>query len=303
MSGTDPRTAAGPTDTEPTDTELTSTELTSTELIDTDRYPLGDAALVAHVREQLRGTGCCALPDFVRPVTRETLGRETAQVAELAYYDVQTVNVYNTEPDPSLPVEHPARVPLRRSNAFVARDLIPADAVVSRLYADPEFQAFVAACFDLPRVHELADPLSGLTINVLPPGGGHPWHFDTNELTVSMLTRVAEDGGIFEYCPRLRSPHAENVEDVHAVLDGHGEHLIRRLAPRPGDLQLFLGRYSLHRVTTVRGTSARHCAIFAYSARPGVVGTAARTRQLFGRVTPAHLNVGGRTVRVDELID
>lgn len=288
MSGTDPRPAARPTD---------------TELTDTDRYRPDDAALVAHVREQLRGTGCCALPDFVRPATRQTLRRQAAQVAGLAYYDVELVNVYNTEPDPSLPVDHPARVPMRRSNAFVARDLIPADTVLSRLYADPSFQAFVAACFGLPRVHELADPLAGLTLNVVPPGRSHPWHFDTNELTVSMLTQAAEDGGIFEYCPRLRSAHAENIEDVRAVLDGHGEHLIRRLTPRPGDLQLFLGRYSLHRVTTVRGTAARHCAIFAYSARPGVVGTVARTRQLFGRVTPVHLAAGGRTVRVDELMD
>ena len=61
-------------------------------------------------------------------------------------------------------------------------------------------------------------------------------------------------------------------------------------ALRPGDLQLFKGRYSLHRVSTVHGRpTARHTAIFAYSERPGVVGSVARTRQLFGRVLPEHL--------------
>jgi hypothetical protein len=273
--------------------------VSSPHVIDADRYDLSDPAVVARARDDLRATGCCVLPDLVRPALRATLRREGAEVAPLAYYDVETVNVYNTEPDPALPTDHPARVPMLRGNAFVARDLIPVDAVISRLYADRGFQRFVAACFGLDAVHELADPLSGLTLNVVTPGRSHPWHFDTNEFTVSMLTQEPDAGGVFEYCPNIRSAEAENLEDVRAVLDGRGAP--RRLALRPGDLQLFLGRYSLHRVGTVEGATARHSAIFAYSERPGVIGSAERTRQLFGRVTPAHL--AARTVRVDRLMD
>jgi hypothetical protein len=268
-------------------------------VIDSDRYDLSDPAVVARARDDLRATGCCVLPDFVRPALRESLRREGAEVAPLAYYDVETVNVYNTEPDASLPADHPARVPMQRGNAFVARDLIPADSVINRLYTDHGFQRFVAACFGLDAVHELADPLSGLTLNVVTPGRSHPWHFDTNEFTVSMLTQEPDAGGGFEYCPNIRSAHAENLDDVRAVLDGRGAP--RRLALRPGDLQLFLGRYSLHRVGTVEGATARHSAILAYSERPGVIGSAERTRQLFGRVTPSHL--AARTVRVDRLMD
>jgi hypothetical protein len=272
-------------------------------VIDIDRYPLADPALVARVRADLASTGCCVLPDFVRPDLRGTLRREGADLAPGAYYDVETVNVYNTDPDPRLPDGHPARIPMERGNAFVARDLVPRDALIHRLYEDQAFQRFVAACFGLDAVYELADPLSGLTLNVVVPGRSHPWHFDTNEFTVSMLTQASEDGGVFEFCPGIRSAGSENLEDVRAVLDGRGGHLVRRLTLRPGDLQLFLGRYSLHRVSTVAGSRARHSAIFAYSERPGVIGSPARTRQLFGRVTPAHLAVEGRTVRVDELMD
>jgi hypothetical protein len=135
------------------------------------------------------------------------------------------------------------------------------------------------------------------------PGTEHPWHFDTNEFTVSLLTREAGDGGVFEYCPNIRSAEAENFGDVRRVLTGHGEDLVRRLTLRPGDLQLFKGRYSLHRVSTVRGDTARHTAIFAYSERPGVVGSVTRTKQLFGRVLPEHLAAEGRAVRVDGLLD
>jgi hypothetical protein len=118
-----------------------------------------------------------------------------------------------------------------------------------------------------------------------------------------MLTQESQAGGVFEYCPNIRSAHAENFDDVRSVLAGRGEHLIRRLALRLGDLQLFKGRYSLHRVSAVQGETARHSVIFAYSERPGVIGSVARTRQLFGRVLPEHLAAEGRAVRVDQLLD
>ena len=266
------------------------------DVVDTDRYPLHDpqglAGAVAAVRADLAEQGCCVLPGFVRPDRQHLLRAEGAALAPDAHYAVETVNVYNTAPDDTLPADHPARVPLQRGNAFVARDRIPADALVQRLYTSAAFRGFVAACFGLAEVHELADPLSGLVLNVVTPGREHPWHFDTNEYTVSMLTQAAERGGVFEYCPGIRSAAAENLDAVRAVLDGRGDP--RRLELRPGDLQLFCGRYSLHRVSPVEGRTARHTAIFAYSERPGVVGTAERTRQLFGRTTDAHREQGAR---------
>lgn len=277
-------------------------------VVDTGRYPLTDPAgpgwtrLVAEVRSSLAEDGCCVLADFVRADFQGTLSAECASIAGQAYYDVATVNAYNTDPDDALPADHPARATMVRGNAFVARDDIPDEFLIHRLYTEPLFQRFVADCFGLERVHPLADPLSGLCLNVIPPGREHPWHFDTNEFTVSMLTQRAGAGGVFEYCPGIRTAESENFADVRAVLSGDGDHLVRRLELRPGDLQLFQGRYSLHRVTPVAGATARHTAIFAYSERPGVVGTVARTRQLFGRITPAH-TAAERAVRVDRLLD
>lgn len=279
------------------------------QVINTARYPLAEPAsadwraVVARTRRELRESGCSVLPDFVESALGDALRSECAAAAPLAHYDVETVNAYNIAMDPSLPDGHPGRIAIQRGNAFVARDRIPVESIISRLYASDLFQHFVASCFGLSRVHELADPLSGLCLNVVNPGMEHPWHFDTNEFTVSMLTQEPQAGGVFEYCPNIRSVEAENFEDVRSVLTGHGERLIRRLSLRPGDLQLFRGRYSLHRVSTVRGVVARHSAIFSYSERPGVIGSVARTKQLFGRVLPEHLAAEGRAVRVDRLLD
>lgn len=279
------------------------------ELINTVRYPLTEPPshawrdVVSWAREELRTRGCCVLPEFVRPSAFTAVAQECATVAPLAYDEVETVNAYNIAVDPSLPADHPGRFTMRRGNAFVARDQIPTEFAVHRLYTSELFQHFIAGCFDLPRVHELADPLAGLCLNIIAPGLEHPWHFDTNEFAVSLLTQAPRAGGDFEYCPNIRSAQAENFADVRAVLAGEGGHLVRRLALRPGDLQLFLGRYSMHRVSPVEGDTARHSAIFAYTGHPGVVGSVARTKQLFGRVLPRHLAAEKSAVRVDQLLD
>lgn len=278
-------------------------------IVDTGHYPLSEPEsaawqdVVAQAQHDLHQDGCSVLPHFIRPALIDELRREGEKIAPLAYYDVETVNAYNIAVDPSLPSDHPGRIPMQRGNAFVARDQIPEDAIIHELYTNRLFQRFLARCFELPEIHPLADPLAGLVLNVVSPGMEHPWHFDTNEFAISMLTQLPDDGGTFEYCPSIRTSDAENFADVRSVLTGGGEHLTRRLTLRPGDLQLFKGRFSLHRVTEVRGETSRHTAIFAYSERPGVIGSVSRSKQIFGRALPQHLAAEGHAVRGDELLD
>lgn len=287
----------------------TSTDTTLDQLVDTTRYPLSDPTsaaaqqLVSQARQELAAGGCTVLPDFIRPALRDVLRQEGSAMEPRAYSDTETVNVYNTDVRADLPDDHPGSRTFQRGNSFVPRDRIPDEALISRLYQHPTFQHFLARCFGLEALHPLADPLSGLVLNVVTPGMEHPWHFDTNEFTVSMLTQEAQHGGIFEYCPDIRSAQDENFPAVRGVLDGRGAPHTRQLLLRPGDLQLFQGRYSLHRVSPVQGATSRHSAIFAYSERPGVIGSVSRTRQLFGRVTPAHLAAEGQAVRGDLLLD
>ena len=279
------------------------------QVVDVDRYPLtrpdGPAwsDIVAEARCDLGREGCSVLADFVRPEQRDTLRVQGDAVEGSAYDEVRVVNAYNLPTDAPLPDGHPGRIPFERGNAFVARDRIPGHFLIQRLYTSPLFRHFVAACVGREAVHPLADPLAGLCLNVVRPGRSHPWHFDTNEFSISVLTQAAEDGGTFEYCPGIRSADAENLDGVRGVIMGERPDLVRRLALRVGDLQLFAGRFSLHRVTTVGGATARHSAIFAYSERPGVVGTVARTHQLFGRALPDHLAAAGHAVRGDALLD
>jgi hypothetical protein len=276
------------------------------EIIDIDRYPLAEPggerwmSAVADARLGLLRSGCAVLPGFVPAGRLAALRAECASLEGHAFEEERQVNVYNTHPDVDLPAGHPARHLMPRGNAFVARDSIPEHFIIHRLYVSGLFQRFLAECLGRPRVHPYADPLAGLVVNIVRPGREHPWHFDTNEFAVSMVTQAPESGGAFEYVPGIRTANSENFPAVAAVLRGDGGDLAHALPLSPGDLQIFLGRYSMHRVRAVRGNRARYSAIFSYSDQPGVIGNAERSRQLFGRTTAVH---EGPTRRRDELLD
>ncbi len=258
---------------------------------------------VAHARAGLQQNGCSVLPDFIHPNMLSTLAQQSEMLAPHAYYTVETVNAYNTDPNQALPAGHPASITFERGNAFVARDLIPKNHLIHLLYTDLKFKQFLAACFNVNELYELSDPLAGLCVNVVQPDREHPWHFDTNEFTVSLLTKPANQGGVFQYCSNIRTPEQENLSDVYAVITGNASQRIQNLELKCGDLQLFKGRYSLHRVNKVIGDTERHTAIFAYTQQPNVIGNVERTRQLFGRVLPEHYAAQHNSTRSDKLMD
>ena len=106
-------------------------------------------------------------------------------------------------------------------------------------------------------------------------------------LPTRAFPRPIRAGGIFEYAPGIRAPGNENYDAVRAVLDGESD-LVKSLGLQVGDLQIFKGRYSMHRVAPLRGE--RHTVIFGYSRQPGFIGSVESTRRVYGRVMQAHID-------------
>lgn len=261
--------------------------------IDHDLYPVHErengayAALVRDVRAALDDDGCAVLRGFVRPDALEKMTAEAAARSHHAHFDRRYTNPYSGDDDPSLPESHPQRVFQERTNGFVAGDCLEPETTLRALYHDDGLRNMVADCMGVDELHEYEDPLAGLVVNVLRPGCQHPWHFDNNDFIVSMLTQPAESGGTFEYCPNIRSARDENFAGVQRVLEGD-RGPVKELDLRPGDLQIFYGRNSLHRVTRVEGERERHTLILAYAEQPGLIAGIERTKRLFGRVHEAH---------------
>jgi len=278
------------------------------ELVDLERYPLHQLngpqgeSFLARCRASLASDGCAVLPAFIRPGALAIMREETRQLAPLAHINDTRTNPYNGDGDPALPADHPRNVFMDRSNGFVAGDQIAGQTALRRLYHHRLFQEFVRRALGAEELYEYADPLGCLVVNVLKPGCQHPWHFDTNEFVVSMMTCEPEGGGLFQYAPAIRSPREENYDKVAAVLQDAGQAKTLRL--RPGDLQIFFGRYSLHRVSRVEGTRERHTVIFGFARQAGMIARAARTRRIFGRIHPVHeAEARGGPARSDSLAD
>lgn len=281
----------------------------SEDWIDRGRYPIDNPtsdlykARVAESRKALQSSGCSVLRGFLTSSAVASLQKESDALADKAHRRTIYTNPYSSPDDESLPSDHPVRTFQERNNAFVAADFIPDGSLLKRVYTSPDFQRFLAACLGVERIYEYDDPYAKLVLNVLEPGTQHPWHYDTNEFIVSTLIHRADAGGDFEYCPNIRSQESENYEEVSAVLRGKDDSRITSLSLEPGDLQLFHGRYSLHRVSRIRGSKPRVTGILAYALVPGVIGGVERTTRLFGRVDAAHVAAEHSRVRADGLRD
>ncbi len=264
-------------------------------IVDLIRYPIDQlvdagSEVVADARRQLAANGCVTLEGFLTADGLATAAREIAACAEHVTIRQHQGSVYaRTDLESDLDSADPRLVKMGWHAGHVTRDMIPPFSTAHRLYVSPVFKAFVAAVVDREQIFEYADPLAGLVATVLPPGGCYPWHYDTNEYVVTIMTQQPDAGGAFEYHQDLRCPYDENLAGLSAVLTDRPERPARVVQASPGDLQLFLGRYSLHRVTEVGGKTARHVVVLSYGDRPGVIGPVDRTRSVYGRITEAHL--------------
>ncbi|MDA7967186.1 hypothetical protein [Ruegeria sp.] len=278
------------------------------DLVDLGRYPIDRPdswayeQMIRDLRRELDQDGCAVLNGFVHEDGLGHLRREADAVAPKAHRSFNRTNAYFTKDDPRFGIGHPVRRFYDRSNAFVPADNFGKTGPLRRIYEYPGFMPFIRTALNAPedRFFRYDDPLADVIINVVEEGQGFPWHFDTNNYTVTLAIQNGETGGAFEYAPNLRSAEDENFKGVTAVLDG-GMAGVRRLELQPGDLQIFKGRYSLHRVAPVEGARKRYVGIFSFVEAEGMCGGVERTRQLYGRVLPHHYEREG--TRKDQLLD
>lgn len=282
-------------------------QLLAEDLINYDRYPIATPGrlrdkILKAVRKALDAEGCAVLKGFLTPAGVAAAVAEADGVADKGHRSYSRTNAYFTADDPSLPTDDPRRRFFDRSNAFIPADSFRSDGALRTVFDSEGFDAFIRECLHEPedRFFRYADPLADVIVNAAEEGNGFPWHFDTNNFTVTLALQNADRGGAFEYAPMIRDSGDEHFDEVSKVLDGTSDRVIS-LKLEPGDLQLFKGRYSLHRVAPLEGPTPRYVAIFSYVEEPGMVGSVERAEQLYGRTLPIHHERAGQ--RMDALID
>mmetsp|Transcript_29900 Transcript_29900/g.69747 ORF Transcript_29900/g.69747 Transcript_29900/m.69747 type:complete len:279 (-) Transcript_29900:398-1234(-) len=269
------------------------------------RWPIRDlssaacSSIVATAQKSLAATGCASFPAFLRGDALLSAAAEARALSAQAYVTDAHHNAYQLADEPALPTTHVRNLQMHTRVASTAFDELGGQSALRQLYEWDGLLDFLGALLGRP-CYRLDDPLGCCSINVFRPGWEHAWHFDEAETTVTLCLQAAEGGGEFEYTPPLRDSSGElAARAVTAILDGHsqyspsapdeGSSSSEDLPPvsvasfEPGTLQVFNGRYSLHRVAPVQGKLDRLVAVLCFSAEPGVRNSTHVQEMFWGR--------------------
>jgi hypothetical protein len=257
-----------------------------TEIIDFERYPIGEAGrsgrrVVERCRAELATDGACQLDGFMRPAAILAVLEEARTLSSEAFRTDAVHNAYFTELATGIPEDDPRRVKLHSSKRALGFRYCSASSPLRTLYEWDGLVAFLKDVLELPDLYRDADPLGACSVMFYDEGDELGWHFDNSEFAVTLMLQECLDGGEFEYVRGIRTAGDENFAAVQAVLDGAREP-VRSLHAEPGALSLFRGRYSLHRVTPVRGTARRVNAVLAYASTPDHRLTPLNRRLFYG---------------------
>ena len=276
-------------------------------IVDLENYPIHNLSsnkiqkLIKKCKDELNQYSCSTIPKFILPKSIKIMNSELEEKIDKVFMSKKSINPYlNSKDDLTLNKKHPKRTFLKRDNGYLNSDLFNKDSEMKFLYEQEELLKFVSACLGISPIYRWADPLACHAYNVMKPEGILPWHFDSCEFTLSIMIQKPEDGGIFEYCPFIREPGNENFDEVKKVLDGDRTR-VRQLKLEPGDLQIFKGRFTMHRVTKVKGKKPRYLCIPAYVLDPWRVNTPEHSEAIYGKVLPIH--VERNQARSDGLAD
>ena len=257
-------------------------------ILDLDRYPLDREGspewrrLVEESSAALDASGMFNLEGFLRPGVAEAAVAEIRPVMDARSHTHKRMhNIYFKPSIPELSPDHPALRKVETVSHTVCADQIPGSIVLA-IYEYEPLVRFLAVTMGKPRLHVMQDPLARTNVMAYRAGEALNWHFDRSEFTTTLLLQASERGGDLEYRTDLRSDDNPNYDGVARLLEGRDPDA-KILRMKAGTLNVFRGKNTAHRVTTVEGERERMIAVFSYYERPGVMFTEEERIGFYGR--------------------
>lgn len=257
--------------------------------IDLSRYPLdrsdGDdyCSLVSSKRDELNDQQYCTMPGFLLDQRRREIAAAVEGQQENTYRADSERNVYlERSRSESLPGDHPKNIFARGCYNMMGAHLLQDDSPLKGLYYWQPMQQFIADIVSEATLYPSADPYQ--PVNVLCHGEGDrsAWHFDSNNaFTMTLMLRASESGGNFEMVPNTRSDADPNFDGLTRLLLGDESKAIR-ISRAEGELVIFRGCNSAHRVTPIVGNRLRLMCVMVYETGPAVIGDPVVNETVYG---------------------
>lgn len=267
------------------------------DLVDTNRYPVEQPAseqyeaLVNACRASMAEIGCVHLPGFVPSATARAMASEIAPLPTFGRTHV--LSAWGDPAGEHLAPDHIHRRLFPEDTQVLAGDQLQGTEL-RRLYESSELTSFLADALSLPMLHRFADPFQDLNVVQIGDGGLHAWHYDLSDFVITVLLQKSQVGGQFEFAPFIRGEVIpgvtggrdgrvwdERYDDVEQLFDENWPDR-ELLDLEPGDLVMFNGLRSMHRVRAVYGPTKRMIGVLSYDTKPGFRSTDAINGRLYG---------------------
>ena len=258
------------------------------DILDLERYPLDKPGtpewnvLVTRCKADLIKDGMYNLEGLVKPAALTKTVTEIQPVMDtLSFVHKRSHNIYFRKEIPELAADHPALVKVDTINHTVCADQI-SQSTVMWIYEWSPFIMFLASTMGKQALYPMRDALARVNVMAYRDGETLNWHFDRSEFTTTLLLQAPEQGGDFVYRTDLRTEDNPNYVGVAKLLRGLDPD-VKTLEVSAGTLNVFRGKNTAHKVSTVRGTKERLIAVFSYFDRPGVVFNKEDQMGFYGR--------------------
>lgn len=247
--------------------------------------PIESPEFKQQCRRKLDDNGVLRLRNFLTDDAVESIRREGESQAQLAFYTQAEHNVYLQPMDDTYELTHARNRTVFSSKGCITTDQIPRTSILNKLYHDKEFTKFLCAVLKESSLYEYADNLSSINLHYASAGQELGWHFDNSSFAITLLIQKPEKGGVFEYVSNVRDADAGemNYSGVDKILDRKTP--VKELAIDTGDLVLFRGRNSMHRVTPTVGHTTRMLVVLAYNTEPDIVLSESARQTFYGRIS------------------
>ena len=253
-------------------------------IVDLESHPLKEMPFRNACKRILDDKGVLVLKNFLYDSVIADICAEGEQQKHLAYYTERKHNIYLAPSDEKFPEDHPRNRLITSSKGCITSDQIPENSALNTLYNSSEFKQFLCAVLSEKELHAYADPLSSINLHYASKGQELGWHFDNSSFAITLLLQKPQAGSVFQFVKNVRNADAGETQysDVEKILNN--DVAVDSLRMNPGDLVLFRGRNSMHRVTPAMGDITRMLVVLAYNSKPGIALSESARLTFYGRV-------------------
>lgn len=219
-------------------------------------------ALLQSCISQMKHDGFVALPNFLLPDAVDALISSISKLEEdgVGFYSTDSHNVFlDAEEESDLSPLHPRRIQLKSSKLIInAKEILlskKAPNLDEIFMSQKSILHFISSVMQI-KLYPSADPYGKFYANIFREGDGLNYHFDRSEYTISLILQPSEKGGEFQFLPnsrRIIEGWNEMILEVDGINEAVAPYSLAMKMPKlaAGDLYLFQGQNSLHRVSEI----------------------------------------------------